>query len=76
MEENNGNSSSIYAYDLAGNLNYVVNPNSYNGQVIGDLDMREDGRLFAYTGINNNTNLAGQVVEVNPGNGGICTGEF
>ena len=64
--------NTIRAYDLAGNLNYVVNQTTggdYAGISLGDLDMRPDGRLFTYAGINNNNGNAGRVAEVDPGDG-------
>ena len=68
--------NTIRAYDLAGNLNYVVNEttgNDYAGISLGDLDMRPDGRLFTYAGINTvgggSNGNAGRVAEVDTGDG-------
>ena len=38
---------------------------------IADLDMRPDGRLYLYRGLENDTGNAGQLVEVDPGTGSV-----
>ena len=57
-------------------MNYVVNEttgNDYAGISLGDLDMRPDGRLFTYAGINTvgggSNGNAGRVAEVDTGDG-------
>ena len=72
--------NTIYAYDLLGNLNYVLNQQNYSGISVGDLDMRPDGRLFGYAGIQTpnatNTSNVGKVVEINPGDGNFVHESF
>ena len=43
----------------------------YSGYSIGDIDMRPDGRLYAYAGINNDVANVGQLMELDAGNGSV-----
>ena len=40
-----------------------------SGVTLGDLDMRTDGRFYAYAGVTANTTTVGQLIELDPGNG-------
>jgi len=56
---------------VSGTLEAVVNNTGFNGIPLGDLDMRPDGRLFAYAGVNNDPDTAGRLIEIDPATGGI-----
>ena len=56
---------------VSGTLEAVVNNTDFNGIPLGDLDMRPDGRLFAYAGVNNDPDTAGRLIEIDPATGGI-----
>jgi hypothetical protein len=40
-----------------------------SGTPIGDLDMRRDGRLYAYAGVTGSTTTVGRLLELDPGTG-------
>ena len=56
---------------VSGALESVVNDTAFNTTPLADLDMRPDGRLFAYAGVNNNNATAGRLIEINPATGAI-----
>lgn len=43
------------------------------GITIGDLDMRTDGKLYAYAGVNGSAATVGRLSEVNPGDGSFVS---
>jgi hypothetical protein len=49
----------------------VIVPIGYTGYSIGDIDMRPDGRLYAYAGIVNDTANVGQLMELDAGTGSV-----
>ena len=56
---------------VSGQAEGVVNDTAFNNTPLADLDMRPDGRLFAYAGVNNNNGTAGRLLEINPVTGQI-----
>ena len=50
----------------------IVN-NGFTGNTIGDIDMRPDGRLYAYAGISADTANVGKLMELDSGNGSIVS---
>ncbi len=57
---------------VSGQAEGVVNDTAFNNTPLADLDMRPDGRLFAYAGVNNNNGTAGRLIEINPVTGQIA----
>jgi len=53
---------------FAGRIETTFNPDFNTG--LGDLDMRPDGRLYAYQGIVGDTGNVGRVIELNTATGG------
>ena len=69
-------SNGLFTYDpFRGNLETNFDQN-YNGSslVVSDIDMRPDGRLYAYSGTTfNNTGTAGVLSELSTGTGGVLS---
>ena len=70
-------SSGLFTYDpFRGNQETDFNRSygSTNGLSVGDIDMRPDGRLYAYSGTtNNNTGTVGILSELNTGTGEVIS---
>jgi hypothetical protein len=64
------NGGGLYTVDaFSGGIVTTINDTWYASQnlTIGDLDMRPDGRLFAYAGIGNDVANVGRLLELNTG---------
>ncbi|MBM4012172.1 MAG: matrixin family metalloprotease, partial [Planctomycetes bacterium] len=62
-------SSGIFTVDAMTGVRETTLRTGITGITLGDLDMRTDGKLYAYAGVNNNATTAGRLIEVDTGNG-------
>ncbi|RLS43190.1 MAG: hypothetical protein DWH83_05235, partial [Planctomycetota bacterium] len=66
--------SGLYTVDATtGLLETTIKTTVAAGLTIGDLDMRTDGKLYAYAGENGSTTTVGQLLELNTGDGGVTS---
>jgi hypothetical protein len=56
---------------VSGQAEGVVNDTAFANTPLADLDMRPDGRLFAYAGVNNANGTAGRLLEINTTTGQV-----
>ena len=65
------NGGGLFTFDaISGGLETTIQT-TYAGLTLGDLDMRTDGRLFAYAGVAADATTAGRLLELDTGTGGI-----
>ena len=50
-------------------------PTGVTGMTIGDLDMRRDGRLYAYAGATGSATTVGRLLEIDPGTGATLSSD-
>jgi hypothetical protein len=63
-------SGSLQTFDAVTGDQETLISTGYGGLSLGDLDMRPDGKLYAYAGVNNNGGTVGRLIELNSGTGG------
>ena len=62
--------SGLYTVDATtGLLETTIKTTVAAGLTIGDLDMRTDGKLYAYAGVNGSTTTVGQLIEISSDDG-------
>ena len=65
----------LITVDAVSGVRETTLPSGVSGMTIGDLDMRRDGRLYAYAGVTGNAATAGRLLELDPGTGATLSSD-